>query len=123
MRLDLSDMTMRRAASGALTPLEAVSMDYPSWVFAVSRPINQKLFGSIGAARMAATGSYNNFGPKNADLTQRVLFLGAQLKSNATSVYQMQYRLYSVNGIPTTPAGPSPAFHGPQFIPEQVFKT
>jgi hypothetical protein len=122
VRLDLSDLTMRRIGSAG-NPAEAVNMDYPGWVFSMSRPINEKLFGSIGTGRFAASGSYNNFGAKNADLSQRVVFLGAQLKSNATSVYQMQYRIYSVNGIPTTPGGPSPAFHGPQFILEQVFKT
>ncbi len=123
VRLDFSDMTTFRAASSAANASEAVSMNYPGVVVALSRDINPHLFGSLGGGRFAVDGSYDNVGAKNAALVEQVLFMGLQIKQNATSMYNIQYRLYSVYGNATAFGGNSPAFHGPQLLFEQVFKT
>lgn len=122
VRLDLTDTTMTRGPSPG-NPNELVLMDYPGAVFAISRPISQRIFGAAGIGRFAANGAYDAGGPKNADLSQNVLFIGGEYHSTPTSAYHLQYRLYSVNGIPTAPGGPPPAYHGPQIIFEQLFKT
>jgi hypothetical protein len=123
VRVDFSDMTTFRAASSAANSTESISMDYPGIVIAFSRPINAHLFGSLGGARFAVDGSYDNVGAKNAALVQNVLFFGLQIQQNATSMYHIQYRLYSVYGNATAFGGNSPAFSGPQLMFEQIFKT
>jgi len=122
VRVDFRDMTMFRAATIG-NPGEAISMDYPGVIVALSRPINQRLFGAVGGGRFALAGSYDNIGAPNADLVENMVFVGAEFRSNATSEYHLQYRIYDVYGSPTTFGGPSPNFHGPQIIFEQIFKT
>ena len=122
VRLDLSDTAMARGPSPG-NPNELVLMDYPGGILALSRPITSRIYGSAGVGRFAVHGAYDNGGGVNADLAQNVVFVGGEYHSSPTSVYHLQYRLYSVNGLPTTAGGPSPAFHGPQIIFEQLFKT
>lgn len=132
VEIDLSDVTLHRSAS-TNDSREAVSMNYPSGTITLSRQLHPKWIGSLGAGRYAVDGAFSTSGPKNADLWQRVVFAGLQLQSNPTSGYAIQYRLYSVNGLPTNfglavpgpgPLAPvSPAYHGPQIIVEQRFRT
>ena len=98
-------------------------MNYPGAVLALSRPVNDHLSAAVGGGRFAVAGAYDSVGYQNADLVENVLFFGLQYRSNATSMYHLQYRLYDNYGSPTTFGGPSPDFHGPQIIFEQVFKT
>jgi hypothetical protein len=120
--LDLTDDTLGRAPSPG-NPQEAVSMNYPAGVFALSRALGEKFYGSLGAGRYAVDGSFDNSGPKNADLAQSVIFAGLQFRANANSGYWLQYGLWSVHGTATTLMGPSPAYHGPQIMFDQRFKT
>jgi hypothetical protein len=119
--LELTDATLGRAGANG-NPADAVAMNYPGGTFSFARPINPRLYGSIGAGRYAVDGSFANSGPKNADLAESVIFAGLQYSKDPKSVYHLQYRLYSVKGIPTIPGGPSPNMHGPQLILEQRFK-
>jgi hypothetical protein len=122
VRLDLTDTTINRAPS-APNPTETVKMDYPGAILAYTRAINERTTGSVGAGWYGAFGSFNGIGPANANLSENVVFAGFEYKANPTSVYHVQYRLYSMNGSPTIPGGPLPLFHGPQIIFEQLFKT
>ncbi len=122
IRFDFTNMTMFRAATPG-NPSESISMNYPAYVLGVSRQLSSRILGAAGVGRFAVDGSYDNIGPKNADLVENMIFVGAEYRSNATSEYHLQYRMYNVYGSPTTFAGPSPNFHGPQIIFEQIFKT
>ena len=62
-------------------------------------------------------------GPNNAQLAEDLVFAGLELRPNGTTGYGLQWRLYSVSGLPTIPGGLSPAFHGPQIQFYQRFKT
>lgn len=122
VRLDLTDVTLSRNASAAF-PSESVAMNYPSALISFARQVNAKTFWTAGAGRFAVDGSFDTVGAKNADLVQNMIFGGFQFKSNASSSYQVMYRLYSVHGLPTTPLGPDPAYHGPQLTLERIFRT
>jgi len=95
--LDFTDDTQHRNASPG-NPQEAVSIDYPAYVFTVSRQLNPRLLGALGYARYATNGSKDG---KNA--------------------YHLQYRYYANNGLPNIPGADGPQFHGGQFILEQRF--
>lgn len=122
VRLDLSDSAINRAPSFA-NPSEAVEMDYPGAVLALTRPITSRITGSVGAGRYAAHGAFDSMGP-NVDLAEGVLFAGAEYQANASTAYHLQYRLYSEHGTTPETFGPSiGAFHGPQIMFEELFKT
>jgi hypothetical protein len=120
--LDLSQVNTSRAAPSG-SPGDNVSMSYPSAVFSLARPFGPKVSGAAGVGRYGLNGQFDATGTDNASLTQNVVFAGVQLRSNATSGYGLEYRLYSVSGNPTIPGAPSPAFHGPQFEFYQRFRT
>lgn len=137
VQLDLSDVTLSRAGSAG-NANEAVAINYPSASLSLSRELGPKLIGSVGAGRYAVDGAFDTGGPKNADLAQRVVFAGLQWQQNPTTSWGLQYRLYSVDGLSTNlyglfapgPAGTtvfvpptSPAYHGPQLLLEQRFRT
>lgn len=120
--LDLSEVrAWRPAAAGQ--PQDNVSMEYPSGVLTLARPFGPKVSGAAGVGRFALNGQFNTSGVNNASLAQDVVFAGLQLRSNATTGYGLEYRLYSVSGSPTVPGAPSPAYHGPQIQFYQRFKT
>jgi hypothetical protein len=120
--LDLSEVrTWRSAPLGQ--PQDNVSMEYPSGVLTLSRAFGPKISGAAGVGRFALNGQFNTSGVNNASLAQDVVFASLQLRSNATTGYGLEYRLYSVDGSPTIPGGPSPAYHGPQIQFYQRFKT
>jgi len=121
VQLDLTDVTMSRPAALG-NPNDAVAMNYPAGTFTVSRQLNSRIFAAVGAARYAIDGSFSNSGAKNTDLAQSVVYGGFQYTKDGRQTYHLQYRLYSVHGLPTVLNGPSPAFHGPQLILEQRFK-
>jgi hypothetical protein len=98
-------------------------MEYPSGVLTLSRPFGPKVFGAAGVGRFALNGQFDTSGVNNASLAQDVVFAGVQLRSNATTGYGLEYRLYSTSGSPTVPGAPSPAYHGPQIQFYQRFKT
>ena len=122
LTLDMSQVNTSRSAPAA-SPGDNVSMTYPSAVFSFSRPFGPKLTGTAGVGRFALNGQFDTSGTDNASLAQDLVFAGLQLRTNATSGYGFQYRLYSTEGNPTNPGGPSPAYHGPQFQFYQRFKT
>lgn len=119
VNLDLTDVVTTRAS---LHPSDAVAMNYPSALLTLSRPLNPRLFGAVGAGTFGLHGSYDNSGPNNVDLEQDVVFAGLQYSNDGKQIYHLQYRMYSVKGAPTTAFGRSPAYHGPQIIFEQRFK-
>ena len=78
----------------------------------------------LGAGRNAMVGAFDA-ATTNVDLAERVVFGGLQWKQNANWSYGLQYRVYSVSGMPTAlPGGAavSPAYHGPQIMLEQRFR-
>jgi hypothetical protein len=122
LTLELSQVNTSRAAPAG-SPNDNVSMSYPSAVFSFARPFGPKVTGSAGVGRFGLNGQFDTSGADNASLYQDVVFAGVQLRTNSTSGYGLEYRLYSVDGNPTLPGGPSPAYHGPQFQFYQRFKT
>ncbi len=120
--LDMSQVNTSRTAPAG-TPGDNVSMSYPSAVFSFTRPFGPKLTGSAGVGRFALNGQFDTSGADNASLAQDLVFAGLQLRTNATSGYGFQWRLYSTQGNPSMPGGPSPAYHGPQIQFYQRFKT
>ena len=121
--LDLAQINMWRSGTAPVLGADAVRMAYPMGTLSLTRPFGPKVTGTIGAGRSALNGQFNTSGPNNADLSQDVIFAGAQYRTNATSGYGLEYRLYSVDGTPTIPGGLSPAYHGPQIQFYQRFKT
>jgi hypothetical protein len=120
--LDLSQVnTWRQAPIGA--PQDNVLMQYPSGVLTLARNFGPKVSGAAGVARFALNGQFDTSGVNNASLAQDVVFAGVELRSNGTTGYGLQWRLYSVEGTPTIPGALSPAFHGPQIQFYQRFKT
>jgi hypothetical protein len=120
--LDLSQVNAWRSAPVG-QPQDNVSMQYPSGVLTLSRPFGPKVSGAAGVGRFALNGQFDTSGANNASLAQDVVFAGLQLRSNGTTGYGIEYRLYSTSGLPTIPGGPSPAYHGPQIQFYQRFKT
>ena len=120
--LDLAQVnTWRQAPPGQ--PQDNVVMQYPAGVLTLARNFSTKVYGAAGLGRYALNGQFNTSGPNNAQLSQDVVFAGLELRPNSTSGYGLQWRLYSVSGIPTIPGGLSPAYHGPQIQFYQRFKT
>jgi hypothetical protein len=120
VELNFTDITMSRPGSLG-NPNEAVAMDYPATVLTLSRGFGPVLRGALGAGRYALTGAWVTAGPTNADLAERVVFAALELKESDGAALALQYRLYSVDGIPTVPQGSPPAYHGPQLLLEQRF--
>ena len=120
--LDLSEVRAWRSAPLG-QPQDNVSMEYPSGVLTLSRAFGPKVSGAAGVGRFALNGQFDTSGVNNASLAQDVVFAGLQLRSNATTGYGIEYRLYSTSGLPTVPGAPSPAYHGPQIQFYQRFKT
>lgn len=119
--LDLTDLTINRPAY-ATNPGDSVAMNYPAYVFTLSRGVGPRFFFAGGVGRSAVYGSYNVNGPINADLSQDVIFAGVQYRQNGNSGYGLQWRMYSTNGSGNYP-GTLPAYHGPQFQFYQRLKT
>jgi hypothetical protein len=120
--LDLGQVnTWRPAPTGQ--PQDNVVMQYPSGVLTLSRDFGPKVFGAAGVGRFGLNGQFDTSGVDNASLAENLVFAGLELRSNGTTGYGFQWRLYSVNGSPTIPGGLSPAFHGPQILFYQRFKT
>jgi len=120
--LDLGQVNAWRPAPAG-QPQDNVSMQYPSGVLTLSRDFGPKIFGAAGVGRFGLNGQFDTSGPNNASLAENLVFAGLELRSNGTTGYGVQWRLYSVNGSPTIPGGLSPAFHGPQILFYQRFKT
>jgi hypothetical protein len=120
--LDLSQVNAWRAAPAG-QPQDNVSMQYPAGVLTLSRPFGPKVSGAAGVGRFALNGQFDTSGADNAQLSQNLIFAGLELRANATTGYGLQWRLYSTSGTPTLPGGPSPAYHGPQILFYQRFKT
>jgi hypothetical protein len=120
--LDLSQVNAWRQAPPS-QPQDNVSMQYPSGVLTLARPFGPKITGAAGVGRFALTGQFDTSGPNNAQLSQDLVFAGMEFRPNGTTGYGLQYRLYSTEGLPTLPGAPSPAFHGPQILFYQRFKT
>jgi hypothetical protein len=121
--LDLAQINMWRSGTAAVQGNDAVRMSYPMGTLALTRPFGPKVTGTAGVGRFALNGQFNTAGANNADLAQDVFFAGAQYRTNSTSGYGIEYRLYSVDGTPTIPGAASPAYHGPQIQFYQRFKT
>jgi hypothetical protein len=121
--LDLSQVNTWRTGTAPVLGNDNVRMQYPAAVLGLTRPFGPKVTGSAGVGRFALNGQFNTAGADNAQLTQNMIFAGAQLRSNSNSGYGLEWRLYSVSGTPTLPGGPSPAYHGPQIQFYQRFKT
>ena len=120
--LELSQVdTARSAPAGA--PQDNVQMHYPSGVLSLDRPFGPKFSGAAGVGRFAFNGQFDTSGTNNANLSQNLIFAGLTYRANATTGYGLEYRLYSTDGNPELPGGPSPAFHGPQIQFYQRFKT
>jgi hypothetical protein len=119
--LELSDVITNRVAPGG-RPQDAISVDYPSYVFSISRLFGRFL-GGIGNARYGVDGSYDIVGVKNADLAQNIVFAGLQYRANGNTAYGLQYQIFSVDGSPVIPGTLSPAYHGPQIQFYQRLKT
>jgi len=118
--VDFTDDSQHRNASPG-NPQEAVSIDYPAYVFTFSRQLNPRLLGALGYARYATNGSFSNTGANNADTDQRVYFIGGQFSKDGKNAYHLQYRYYVNNGLPNIPGAAGPQFYGGQFILEQRF--
>lgn len=120
--LDMSQVNTSRSAPAA-NPGDNVSMSYPSAVFSFTRPFGPKVTGTAGVGRFGLNGKFDTSGADNASLAQDLVFAGVQLRTNATSGYGFEWRLYSTDGNPSITGGPSPAYHGTQFQFYQRFKT
>lgn len=120
--LDVGQVNAWRPAPAG-QPQDNVSMQYPAGVLTFSRNFGPKVFGAAGFGLFGLNGQFDTSGPSNAQLNENLVFAGFELRSNATTGYGFQWRLYSVNGSPTIPGGMSPAFHGPQILFYQRFKT
>lgn len=120
--LDLGQVNTWRAAPAG-QPQDNVSMQYPMGVLTVARNFGPKVFGAAGVGRFGLNGQFDTSGPNNAQLAEDLVFAGLELRSNGTTGYGLEWRLYSVEGSPTIPGGLSPAFHGPQILFYQRFKT
>ena len=118
--VDFTEDTQHRDATRS-NPQEAVSIDYPAYVFTFSRQLNPRLLGALGYARYVTNGSFSNTGANNAETDQRVYFIGGQFSKDGKNAYHLQYRYYANNGLPNIPGAPGPQFHGGQFILEQRF--
>jgi hypothetical protein len=121
VELDLTDVTMSLAGSPG-HPDEAVAMNYPAYTLTLTRGFGPVLRGALGTGRYASDGAWVTAGPKNADLAESVFFAGLAYRVSPASALAVQYRLYSVGGIPTVPQGTPPAYHGPQWMVEQRFQ-
>ena len=91
--------TQHRASSAPGAP-DAVSMRYPQWTFNLSR----RFGGALVTAGLGRWGLYGNFSatPINADLSQRVGWLGAQFREGDRLQTQVTWRWYAADGIPVT---------------------
>lgn len=120
--LDLGQVnTWRPAPTGQ--PQDNVVVQYPAGVLTFARNFGPKVYGAAGVGRFGLNGQFDTSGPNNAQLAENLVFAGLELRPNGTTGYGLQWRLYSVSGLPTIPTGFSPAFHGPQIQFYQRFKT
>lgn len=111
----LEDSQHRDAA--APLGVDAVSLRFPQWTFNMSRRIGR----SLVSAGLARYGLYGNFSAAaiNADLRQRVAYVGAQYRQSDALQTQLTWRWYSAAGIPITAGGALPDMHGGQIFLEQ----
>jgi hypothetical protein len=133
VELDLTDVTLSRAPQAGV-PGDAVALNVPAATLNLSRALGSRFIVNAGVASYAVDGAFETAGVKNSEVTQRVVFAGVQYQLSRYAGYGLQYRLYSVSGIPTLPAPyldtttgllllpASPAYHGPQFQFEQHFR-
>jgi len=124
VQLDVTDVALQRAASAG-NPDERVAVEQVATTFTLSRRMGSRSIASIGAGRNAMFGAFDSASKPNVDIAQRVIFGSVQFEQNKHWSYGLQYRLYSVDGMPTrlgTGAPVAPAYHGPQFIFEQRFR-
>jgi hypothetical protein len=120
--LDLGQVnTWRSAPLGQ--PQDNVNVQYPAGVLTLARNFGPKVYGAAGVGRFGLNGQFDTSGPNNAQLAEDLVFAGLELRPNSATGYGVQWRLYSVSGLPTIPGGLSPAFHGPQIQFYQRFKT
>jgi hypothetical protein len=123
VEIDFTDIWLGRRGSPG-HPQEAVGVDSIGATATFSRRFGTRVVGSLGAGRNAMVGAFDA-ATTNVDLAERVVFGGLQWKQNANWSYGVQYRVYSVSGMPTAfPGGAavSPAYHGPQIMLEQRFR-
>jgi hypothetical protein len=120
IELDATRITLARGASTG-HPDEAVAIDDAGVTLTLSRRFGTRFAGSLGAGRNAIAGAFDAATP-NVGLAQRVAFGSLQWSPNAHVAYALQYRLYAVDGMPTSLAASgwiSPAYHGLQLMLEQ----
>ena len=133
IELDLTDVTLSRPPQAGLAG-DATALNVPAATLNVSRTLGAHVIINAGAATYGVDGAFEAAGTKNSVLMERVVFAGVQYQLSRYAGYGLQYRLYSVGGIPTLPAPyvdaatgllllpASPAYHGPQFQFEQHFR-
>ena len=124
VELDVADVNLARSGSPG-HPSEAVSVENFGATLALSRRFGTRAIGSLGAGRNAMFGAFDAADARNVDLAERVAFGALQWKQSATCSYAVQYRLYSVSGMPTrlNAGWVSPAYHGSQLMVEQRIRT
>ncbi len=102
-------------------PEDAVSYQAPQAVLTYSRAFGKRAVADIGYGVFAMRGSWA-FGPlTNVDYRQRVAFAGAQYAESPHAALLVALRLASFSGLPSQPAGPSPAFNGSLLVVEQRY--
>ena len=124
VQLDVTDVALQRAASAG-NPDERVAVEQLATTLTLSRRMGSRSIASIGTGRNAMFGAFDSASKPNVDIAQRVIFGSVQYEQNKHWSYGFQYRLYSVDGMPTrlgTGVPVAPAYHGPQFIFEQRFR-
>jgi hypothetical protein len=124
VELNVTDITLtRRASTGH--PLEAVALDDAVSTLTLSRRFGTRTIASLGAGRNTMFGAFDAATP-NVGITENVVFAALQWQQSAHWSYGVQYRLYSVGGMPARTLGgasASPAYHGPQIMVEQRFRS
>jgi len=114
LTLDFVDDVLARPFA-ATEPSDAVSYHVPQVVVSYGKHFSDRVALSVGLGRYGMKGTFS----EPIDITERLFFLGTEVKQSALSSLLITYRRSAVNGISTVPMGPSPNFSGSLLLIEQ----
>jgi hypothetical protein len=105
-----------------LHPQDAVSYQAPQVVFTFSRAFGKRAIADVGFGDFAMRGSWAFGALTNVDYQQSFVFTGAQYAESPHAVLLVALRHANFTGLPSQPAGPSPAFSGSLVVIEQRYR-